>query len=306
MPDGQDRLAGLAFAPECAYLKAMPEGASSQMVEFVRQQLVKRVRAVFNDASQGETPVPPSDEALFERDSPIRMVHADVVSMMVGGMAALLLQMLHPHALRGVLQFSNFRSDMHGRLRRTARFIATTTYGHRDDAETAIARVNAIHAKVKGTLPDGTPYSAQDPKTLAWVHVTEATMFLGAYRRYVAPKMPPSERDRYYRQFALIARKLGADPVPESRGEARAIFRELRQDLVTGPEAREVARLITEGRVQGPMRAIQPALAAAAIDMLPPFARTMLGYDHPGLAMIPARLTTNALGGTLRWAFRQR
>ena len=135
--------------------------------ERLRLALVGRVRAVFNDAQSGEEPVPPSEEALFEKDSPIRMVHADVVGMMVGGIRGLLLQMLHPHALQGVLDHSNFRADMHGRLRRTARFIATTTFGHRDEAMRAIDRVNRIHAKVGGTLPDGTPYAATDPRVLA-------------------------------------------------------------------------------------------------------------------------------------------
>src|SRR5690606_5043023 len=129
-----------------------------------------RVRAVFNDLERGEKPVPPSDNALFARNTPIRLVHADIVSMMIGGMTALLLQMLHPHALRGVLDHSNFRADMHGRLRRTARFIAVTSFGDRADAEAAIDRVNAIHRRINGTLPDGTPYSATDPATLAWVH----------------------------------------------------------------------------------------------------------------------------------------
>ena len=108
----------------------------------LREELVRRVRAVFNE--DGQQPVPPSDEALFARDTPIRLVHADLVGMMVGGIRGLLLQMLHPHALQGVLDHSDFRHDMHGRLRRTARFIAVTTFGHRDDARATIARVNRI------------------------------------------------------------------------------------------------------------------------------------------------------------------
>lgn len=274
--------------------------------DLLRRQLVGQVRAVFNDTARGERPVPPSDHALFERNTPIRMVHADVVSMMVGGMSALLLQMLHPHALRGVLDHSNFRADMHGRLRRTARFIAVTTYGDRADAEEAIARVNAIHQRVKGTLPDGTPYSATNPRTLAWVHVTEATAFLEAYLRHVRPAMPAAEQDRYFAQFAVVARKLGADPVPETRAEAAAIIRDMRDELAAGPQTLEVARLIVEERPQGTLASIQPALAAAAVDLLPPFARTMLRLDRPGLGGIPARLVTNSLGSTLRWAFRQK
>jgi len=275
-------------------------------IEFARQKLVDGVRAAFNDTANGETPVPPSDEAYFAKDTPIRMVHADVVSMMVGGMAALLLQMLHPHALRGVLDFSNFRADMHGRLRRTARFIAVTTYGHRDDADAAIARVNAIHAQVKGTLPDGTPYSATNPRTLAWVHVTEALMFLEAWLVHVRPQMSMEEQDEYFRQFALIARQLGADPVPETKAEALAIFREMRGDLRASPEAREVADLIVKKRVEGAPGAVQPFLANAAVDLIPPFARTMLGLERPRWQAAPSKLVTDALGGTLRWAFKQK
>ncbi|RPF72317.1 oxygenase MpaB family protein [Aurantiacibacter spongiae] len=275
-------------------------------VDLLRGAVVGRVRATFNDTARGEAPVLPSDEAFFAKDTPIRMVHADVVSMMVGGMAALLLQMLHPHALRGVLDHSDFRADMHGRLRRTARFIAVTTYGHRDEAEKAIARVNRIHEYVTGTLPDGTPYSARDPRTLAWVHVTEATMFLEAWLTHVQPDMPMAEQDEYFRQFALVARKLGCDPVPETRGEARAIFRQMRSDLAAGPQAREVADLIVRQRPEGQFAAIQPFLADAAVELVPPFARTMLGLERPGLSAIPSRLVTRGLGSTLRWAFRQK
>ncbi|WP_421990599.1 oxygenase MpaB family protein [Qipengyuania sp.] len=273
--------------------------------ERLRLKLVDRVRGVFNDVESGQKPVPPSDEALFAKDSPIRLVHADVVGMMVGGIRGLLLQMLHPHALQGVLDHSNFRSDMHGRLRRTARFIAVTTFGHRDDAMAAIERVNRIHAGVGGTLPDGTPYSATDPRVLAWVHVAEATSFLAAYLRHVRPDMPGEAQDEYYRQFAVIALALGADPVPTNRREAEAIFRELRSDLSSSPAAREVADLVLNQRPEGTPPAVQALLGAEAVALLPPFARSMLGLDRPGLAAIPARAATWGMGKTLRWAFRQ-
>ena len=273
--------------------------------ERLRLKLVERVRGVFNDVESGQQPVPTSDEALFTKDSPIRMVHADIVAMMVGGVRGLLLQMLHPHALQGVLDHSNFRTDMHGRLRRTARFIAVTTFGHRDDAMAAVDRVNRIHAKVGGTLPDGTAYSATDPRTLAWVHVAEATSFLAAYLRHVRPDMPGSEQDEYYRQFAVIARALGADPVPIDRREAEAIFRDLRTDLTVSPAAREIAQLVLTQKPAGSPPAVQALLGAEAVALLPPFARSMLALERPGLAAIPARAATWGMGKTLRWAFRQ-
>ena len=273
--------------------------------ERLRLKLVEQVRGVFNDVESGQQPVPPSDEALFARDTPIRMVHADIVAMMVGGIRGLLLQMLHPHALQGVLDHSNFRSDMHGRLHRTARFIAVTTFGHRNDAQAAIDRVNRIHAAVGGTLPDGSPYSASDPRVLAWVHVAEATSFLAAYLRHVRPDMPGAEQDEYYRQFAVIALALGADPVPTNRAEAEAIFRELRSDLAASSAAREVADLVLSQRPKGAPPAVQTLLGAEAVALLPPFARSMLGLERPGLAAIPARAATWGMGKTLRWAFRQ-
>ena len=273
--------------------------------ERLRLKLVDRVRGVFNDIEGGEQPVPVSDDALFDKNSPIRMVHADIVAMMVGGIRSLLLQMLHPHALQGVLDHSNFREDMHGRLRRTARFIAVTTFGHRDDAQTAIERVNRIHAAVGGTLPDGTRYEASDPRTLAWVHVAEATSFLAAYLRHVRPDMPGHEQDEYYRQFAVIARALGADPVPLDRREAELLFRDLRGDLRASPQAREVAQLVLTQKPEGSPPAVQALLGAEAVALLPPFARSMLGLERPGLAAIPARAATWGMGKTLRWAFRQ-
>jgi len=278
---------------------------SIPLSERLRLKLVEQVRGVFNDVESGQQPVPPSDEALFARDTPIRMVHADIVAMMVGGIRGLLLQMLHPHALQGVLDHSNFRSDMHGRLRRTARFIAVTTFGHRDDAQAAIDRVNRIHAAVGGTLPDGSPYSASDPRVLAWVHLAEATSFLAAYLRHVRPDMPGAEQDEYYRQFAVIPVALGADPVPTNRAEAEAIFRDLRGDLAASPAAREVADLVLGQRPKGAPPAVQTLLGAEAVALLPPFARSMLGLERPGLAAIPARAATWGMGKTLRWAFRQ-
>src|ERR1043165_658397 len=137
------------------------------MLAPVRKALVSQVRATFKDRSRGEKPVPASDQALFPPGSVIRRVHGDVTSMMVGGIAALLTQMLHPKALAGVWDHSDVDADMLGRLRRTARFIATTTYAHRDSALPAIANVRAIHEQVSGTAPDGSEYRATDPRLLA-------------------------------------------------------------------------------------------------------------------------------------------
>src|SRR5690606_38331121 len=102
---------------------------------------------------------PPGDPGLFGPESASWQVHSDFTSMFAGGVAALLLQALHPRVLAGVWDHSNFRADMLGRLRRTAQFIAGTTFGSRADAERLIGRVRAIHQGVRGVTADGQPYA---------------------------------------------------------------------------------------------------------------------------------------------------
>ena len=101
--------------------------------------------------------------------------------------------------------------------------------------------------------------------------------------------MPGHEQDEYYRQFAVIARALGADPVPETRAEAERIFRELRHDLNASPEAREVAQLVLSQRPKAAPQAVQTMITADAVAMLPDWARHMLRLQRPMLTALPAR-----------------
>jgi uncharacterized protein (DUF2236 family) len=270
----------------------------------LRRGLVRQVRAVFNDAKKGERPVMRSDDALFAPDSVVWRVHGDVTTMMVGGVAALLLQMLHPAVLAGVWDHSNFRTDMLGRLRRTARFIAMTSFGARADAEAAIGRVRGIHDKVDGVLPDGTPYRAGDPKLLAWVHVSEAICFLDAWIRYSEPDMPVADQDLYFAEFARIPEALGADPVPRSRAEAEALIAAMRPELAVDARTREVAALVLNQPARslsaGPVQAIT---FQAAVDLLPDWARRMHGLSAPRLTRPLVRAGTFGIARTLRWAF---
>jgi uncharacterized protein (DUF2236 family) len=137
--------------------------------------------------------------------------------------------------LAEVWDHSNFRNDMHGRLRRTAQFISRTTFGGREAANAAIARVRGIHDKVRGVLPDGTPYAANDPALLARVHVTETTSFLKAWMRYAEPDMPAAGQDRYFAGMVRVAESLGADPIPRTKAEAQALTETIRQYCCATP-----------------------------------------------------------------------
>ena len=271
----------------------------------IKTAIARQVVAMFNDRSRGERPVKRRSDGLFGPSAVAWRVHGDVTSMMVGGIAGLLLQMLHPAVLAGVWDHSNFRQDMHGRLRRTAKFIALTTYGAADEAEAAIARVRGIHDLVSGTLPDGTPYRAGDRALLAWVHVTETTCFLESWLRYADPAMPAVDQDRYFAEMVRIGRGLGADPVPRTRREARDLIQAMRPQLLCDARTREVARFLLTQRPRS--RAAEPfqALAMqAALDLLPDWARAMHGLPAPALTRPRVRAGTLGVAATLRWAFR--
>lgn len=271
----------------------------------VKGLILGQVRALFNDSARGEAPVVRREDALFPPDSVAWRVHGDVTSMLVGGIAALLLQMLHPKVLAGVWDHSGFRGDMHGRLLRTARFIAVTTFGAADDARAAIARVRHIHDHIEGTLPDGAPYRASDPQLLAWVHVCEVLCFLDGWIRYGDPMMRRAEQDRYIAEMARIAAPLGVAPVPHSRAEAEAILRGMRPDLRVDDRTRDVARVL----LQQPARSLaaapfQAITLQAGVDLLPPWARAMHRLAQPDLGRPLLRAGTFGVAGTLRWALR--
>lgn len=248
---------------------------------------------------------PPGDPGLFGPDAVCWQVHADFTAMMIGGISALMLQALHPLALAGVWDHSSFRSDMRGRLRRTATFIAGTTYGARTDALALIERVKRIHLAVTGEAPDGRPYRASDPALLTWVHVAEVSSFLAAHLRYVNPALSPAQQDRYYAEVALIAKQLGAADVPQTRAQVAAYLLSMRSELEAGPRTHEVVRILRHAAP--PDRPLmQPAVSlmlSAAVDLLPDWAQRMLGFT--GLARMRAALARPGVRlavPLIRWA----
>ena len=270
----------------------------------LRRALVGEVRALFNDASKGQRPVQRSADAMLPSNSVAWRVHGDVTTMIVGGVTALLLQMLHPSALAGVWDHSNFRVDMKGRLRRTARFMAQTTFAARAEGEAAVATVNRIHSHVSGVRADGEPYRANDPHVLAWVHVAGALAFLDAYIRFAEPGMAMRDQDRYFDEVAGVARMLGAEPVPTNRADAEALLTRFRPELVADDRAREIARIVRDPAHAGPRAApVQALIVQAAVDLLPDWARAMHGLRASRLTRPAVDAATFGLASTLRWAF---
>ncbi|RPE81888.1 oxygenase MpaB family protein [Vulcaniibacterium tengchongense] len=251
-------------------LRALAAPASAQIRRWVLSAFPRGHSGIDYDRPAG-------DPGLFGPDSVTWRIHADFPGMLSGGLCALMLQTLHPLALAGVWDHSNFRADLVGRLRRTTNFVAGTTYASRAEAEKLIARVAAIHAQVRGAAPDGRPYRADDPRLLTWVHVTESYGFLEGFRRYAPLPLPAGAADAYYAEVRRVAEALGAREVPASEAEVRDYFAQVRGELRYDRRSREVLDVLARIRLPVPAAGLSRDLfLGAGAALLPDWAGPLL------------------------------
>jgi uncharacterized protein (DUF2236 family) len=247
------------------------------------------------------------DEAYIPPGGMARRVHADLPVMLIGGVSALLLQTLHPLAMAGVAEHSSYQEDPLGRLRRTASFVGTTTFGTVAEAEAAIDQVHRVHRRVRGIAPDGRPYSADDPELVTFIHVAEVASFLASSQRYGSRPLKPEECDRYYEEVAPVALALGADWAPRSSAEVESYLLRIRPQLYAGPQARAARDWLLRGVARRPgERAVYSLVVAAAVGVLPGWARRELRLSIAGpldLLIDTAAVAplTRGLSTALRW-----
>ncbi|MBJ6618270.1 oxygenase MpaB family protein [Streptomyces sp. DHE17-7] len=246
---------------------------------------------------------PTGDPGLFGPGSVTWQAHGDPM-MWIAGIRALYLQALHPRAVRGVMQNSDFRRDAWGRLMRTAGFVGTTTYGTTEDAERAGARVRRIHRMLGATDPDtGERYGVDEPALLLWVHCAEIGSYLHVLRRSGFP-LTDAHAHRYLAEHRHSARLVGLDPatVPADRAALAAYFARVRPELAADDDALEVDDFLRRPPVHPllvPARALLwHRVAQLAYDSLPPYAHELYGRPAPDPATVTRRL--RATGTVLR------
>lgn len=236
---------------------------------------------------------PLGDPGLFGPGSVTWRIHSDFPGMLAGGLCALMLQTLHPRALAGVWDHSDFRHDLVGRLRRTTAFVAGTTYAAQGEAQRLIDHVRAIHDHVRGITADGRPYCANDPDLLTWVHVTEAYGFLQGHRRY-CQGVPMAVADRYYDEARRVAEALGARDVPDSEQAVDAYFASVRGELRRDERTREVLAILSAIRLPVPIAGLsRDVFLGAGAAILPDWAHVLL--DRGRLAQVRDRTAASAL-----------
>ncbi|MFG1674214.1 oxygenase MpaB family protein [Micromonospora sp. NPDC049282] len=231
------------------------------------------------------------DFGLFGPESVTWKVHEEPV-LIVAGLRSLYLQALHPRAMAGVAQNSNYRSDAWGRLVRTANYVATTIYGTTAEAEAAGRRLRTLHARMRATdLFTGAEFRVDEPDLLRWVHVTEVESFVSTARR-AGLALTDDEVDGYYTEQRRAAALVGLDPadVPGTAAEVEAYYRDVRPELRMTREAAETALFLTAppipwklsptvklGLNLGPPRWAYLGVAGTALGLLPPWALRLYG-----------------------------
>ncbi|GAA1148958.1 oxygenase MpaB family protein [Ornithinicoccus hortensis] len=242
-------------------------------------------------------------ERWFGVDDAIWQVHRDA-SMFVGGIAALLVQSLQPMAMAGVAGHSGYKSDPWGRLQRTSRYLAVTTYGVVPDAEDVIDRVRSVHARVRGKDERGRPYRADDPHLLTWVHLAEVRCFLDAHQAFGAQPLPPDRADEYVEQTGRVAARLGVPDPPATVADLQTRLSAYRPELEATPAARDAARfLLLHPPLSFAARPGYGMLAAGALSLLEPWELAELGVRLPvGLTRGVGRPVGKVAARTVRWA----
>lgn len=223
---------------------------------------------------------PAGEPALSSPNSVAWQVFKNPVTLFIGGITAVLLELAEPRVRSGVWDHTSFRDDPVPRLQRTGFAAMVTIYGPRSQAKAMIGRVRRMHERVYGVTPDGVPYQANDPELLDWVQATSAYGFLQAYRAFAAP-VSAAEVARYYDGGYAAGRLYGAENVPRSEAELLALFAHMEPMLEPSPIIHDFLDIMCRAPVlpRG-IRSFQALMVAAGIEILPDWARDRLDLDE--------------------------
>jgi uncharacterized protein (DUF2236 family) len=237
---------------------------------------------------------PHGEAALASPASISWQVFKNPVSLFIGGITAVIMELAEPRVRTGVWEHTTFRVDPIRRLRRTGLAAMITVYGARSAAEAMTARVRRMHDAVAGTTSSGEAYRANDPELLNWVYGTAAYGFVQAYRAYARP-LSLAERDRYYAEGIRAAALYGATSIPTSEAGLEILFQKMAGRLEPSDVVFEFLAIMRSAPILPLLlRPLQHLLVKAAVDLTPHWLRTILALDEHGFCSWEAALVRQA------------
>jgi len=248
-------------------------------------------------------PERPADGGLFGPRSLVWRVHRDR-TFPLAGIRSLIVQALHPLAMAGVAQHSDWQHDPFGRMAATSGYILTVTYGDTASAHRAASFVRGVHGHVNGTDPvTGLAYRAADPALLLWIHAALVDSIVHIVQRY-GRGLDSAEADRYVAEMVMFAELVGvpADAVPASVAALDQYMKSV-ELLQATPAARDSIALVLEPPwLDDETRDLWRDLGKVAVGTLPDWARSMYGFDQP-LPETMERVPVRQLVGAMDFAF---
>lgn len=231
---------------------------------------------------------PPGAVAYCGPDSVSWRVFKNPVALMVGGVAAVLLEFADARIRSGVWNHSTYKQDPIGRSRRTGMAAMIGVYGPKDAAQRVIQGVGNMHARVSGETPNGEAYTALDTELLDWVSATAAWGFLTAYDRFVA-RLSEQDKRGYYSESAPIARLYGVQNPLCCDADFFALLERLSPRFEPHPIVGEFLDVVENSPgALGLPTSLGRALAQASVSLLPRAVRARLAlgrrYDLPPVA----------------------
>jgi uncharacterized protein (DUF2236 family) len=251
----------------------------------LQSSLDAATQALFDRGDQSSVDFlrPSGEAALVSPDSVSWRVFKNPLSLFIGGVSAVIMELAEPRVRAGVWEHTTFRVDPIRRLRRTGLAAMVTVYGARSTAETMIARIRRMHDRIAGTTSRGIAYRANDPELLNWVQATAAFGFLQAYHSYVRP-LSRVKRDHYYAEGIAPAALYGATGAPKSEEALEALFERMASRLERSAIVFEFLAIMRSAAILPlPLRPVQHLLVRAAIDLTPRWLRTIVGLNVHGL-----------------------
>ena len=202
--------------------------------------------------------------------------------LLLGGGAAILLQLADPRVARGVAGHSGFRDRPLDRLLGTLDYVYAVGFGDEEIVAAAVRAVNARHRRVRGPAVDGKPaYSAYDPDAQRWVASTLLAVALELHERLWGP-LDIETADAIVRGYAPVGIRLqgGRAGWPATRAEFDAWWADRIAGLEVGPDARSVARTLLSGASALPFGAgaLLPLVRLVTAALLPPDLRRAYGF----------------------------
>jgi uncharacterized protein (DUF2236 family) len=234
---------------------------------------------VAGDVRDVDFSTPPGEAALVPPQSVSWRVFKNPVTVFIGGVAAVILELAEPRVRTGVWEHSRFRKDPVGRLQRTGAAAMLTVYGARSIATPMIERVARIHAAISGVTPCGVAFTATDPALLTWVQATASYGFVAAYGEYAGP-LSGLEIDAFFEEGLAAAHLYGAVDAPRSMRELESLFACMQARLQGSSILFEFLDLLRAAPVlPRPLAWMQGMLIRAAVEIVPGWARERLGLD---------------------------